>query len=92
MLNNGMAVLSGLDIVLNSIPRSWRRGRVGLVTNVAATTCDFTPAAEALQKAGVNLVALFAPEHGFHIAQPAGAPALKRGAPYRTAHLQPVRR
>ena len=38
--------------------------RVGLVTNHTGRTRDGTPSAVALRRAGVDLVALFAPEHG----------------------------
>lgn len=38
--------------------------RVGLVTNHTGRTRDGTPSATALRRAGVDVVALFAPEHG----------------------------
>ncbi|MCX6049010.1 MAG: DUF1343 domain-containing protein [Chloroflexi bacterium] len=71
-------VLFGIDHLLNPDSSSeslsgeklaqLKRLRIGLVTNDAATTARFPaplmPTRLALQQAGVNLVALFSPEHG----------------------------
>lgn len=74
MSAQGAKVRSGLDVIVRSIPPSWRKGRVGLVSNTAATTADLVDAARALKEAGANVVALFAPEHGYRVAQAAGEP------------------
>jgi len=49
------------------------RGRVGLVTNDAATTAGGTASRAALLSRGWNLVRLFSPEHGLTATAPDGA-------------------
>jgi len=57
-------VLAGLERLLDR-PEPVRGRRVGLVANPSSITPDFEPAATALKsRRGVNLVALFGPEHG----------------------------
>lgn len=68
-----MTVRTGLDVLLHE-ERSLLAGRrVGLVSHAAAVLPDFTPAADALLQAGVQLTALFGPEHGFSGAAADGA-------------------
>ncbi len=58
------ATQTGLDHLLSN-PRAALRGRrVGLVTHPAAVARDWTHATDALLAAGVELTALFGPEHG----------------------------
>jgi uncharacterized protein YbbC (DUF1343 family) len=55
----------GVDQLIDQGPHDAGRGRVGLITNDAATTAgDGRPSRVALQEAGFNLVRLFSPEHG----------------------------
>ena len=51
---------------IETIPPEWLAGRrVGLVAHPASVTADGRHSAEYLRDRGVNLVALFGPEHGF---------------------------
>jgi uncharacterized protein YbbC (DUF1343 family) len=50
-----------------------RGRRVGLVTNQAGVDAAGTPDLERLREAGIQLVALFSPEHGFRGTQAPGA-------------------
>jgi uncharacterized protein YbbC (DUF1343 family) len=67
----------GIDTLLQDELATLAGRRVGLVTNDAATTAALpqpvTPTRQALQAAGVNLVALFAPEHGLGVSAADGA-------------------
>lgn len=55
----------GIDVLLAE-HADWLRGRrVGLVAHAASVDAAGVPSAERLRVAGVNLVALFGPEHGF---------------------------
>ena len=67
----------GVDTLLRNHTPTLAGKRIGLVTNDAATTAalphPLTPTRLALQQAGVNLVALFAPEHGLGAAAADGA-------------------
>lgn len=56
-------VLSGLDHLIQQ-PSEAPDGRLGLITNHSAVTRDLRPAVDALRAAGLNIVALFGPEHG----------------------------
>ncbi|AEV96684.1 hypothetical protein A4D02_34975 [Niastella koreensis] len=53
----------GIDILLAQQPH-WKRKRIALVTNHAATTNCFAPSRLALLQHGFNIVKLFSPEHG----------------------------
>lgn len=53
----------GTDRLLRETP-SWKRARIGLVTNEAATTSTGLPTRKALLDAGFGLTMLFSPEHG----------------------------
>lgn len=67
----------GIDQLLKTRLADLAGLRTGLVTNDAATTAvlprPLTPVRLALQQAGVNLVALFSPEHGLGAAADDGA-------------------
>ncbi|MES2003535.1 MAG: DUF1343 domain-containing protein [Bacteroidota bacterium] len=56
----------GIDNLLEGSP-SWKKERIGLVTNHAATTNLLTPSREALLKNGFNIQMLFSPEHGLDV-------------------------
>lgn len=61
--NTAMSVVLGIEQVLHQ-PELLGSGRVGLVTNHTGVLPDLTPTGSALLAAGVDLVALFGPEHG----------------------------
>ncbi|NPA06817.1 MAG: DUF1343 domain-containing protein [Chloroflexi bacterium] len=65
-------VRTGLDNVIENLPKTWRWKRLGLLTNMAAVTQDLTDAALALRRAGANIVLLFTPEHGMFTSAPPG--------------------
>lgn len=56
----------GIDTILQQQP-SWKKNRIGLVTNHAATTNTFIPSRKALLDNGFNIVQLFSPEHGLDV-------------------------
>ena len=58
------AVRPGIEILATDSVHLLEGLRVGLVTNHTGRTRNGTPSAEALRRAGVEVVALFAPEHG----------------------------
>lgn len=57
-------VETGLDVLLTRHLPELAGRRVGLVTNHTGVTRDLQHGADALRAAGVNLVALYGPEHG----------------------------
>ena len=57
-------VKPGLEVLLDEQIDLVRGKRVGLITNHSAVTSDTTHILDALLGAGVNITALFAPEHG----------------------------
>lgn len=59
-----MNVKTGLDVLVEQRMGTVRGARVGLVTNHSAVTRDLIHIVDALRSAGVNLCALFGPEHG----------------------------
>ncbi|MBV9989123.1 MAG: DUF1343 domain-containing protein [Chitinophagaceae bacterium] len=59
-------VYFGIDRLLQQEP-SWKKSRLALVTNRAATTRKLVPSRQAIQEAGFNLVKLFSPEHGLDL-------------------------
>jgi beta-N-acetylhexosaminidase len=65
-------VTCGLDRIL-ARPSGAPPGRIGLITNHSAVTRDLVPAVDALRGAGVNVVALYGPEHGVRGDAAAGA-------------------
>src|SRR5262249_39673578 len=58
-------VRPGLEVLLTDSMQLVRDRRVGLVTNRAGIDRAGIPAAVRLRAAGVRVVALFSPEHGF---------------------------
>ncbi len=58
-------IQTGLDVLIAERLDLLRGKRVGLVTHPAAVLPDLTSALDALLSAGVDLTALFGPEHGF---------------------------
>ncbi len=67
----------GIDTLLKNHP-SWKKNRIGFVTNQAATTNLLVPSREALLKNEFNLQLLFSPEHGLNV-QGADGHAMKDG-------------
>lgn len=69
-----MHTIPGIDILLTEKLDLLAGRRVGLISSASGVTRDLTPTVEALRRTpGVNLVALFAPEHGFFAALADGA-------------------
>ncbi|HEU5153846.1 MAG TPA: DUF1343 domain-containing protein [Gemmatimonadales bacterium] len=60
-----LAVRPGIEVLISDSMQLVRRRRVGLVTNQAGVDSKGVSDVERLRGAGVNLVALFSPEHGF---------------------------
>jgi uncharacterized protein YbbC (DUF1343 family) len=58
-------VRPGIEVLLSDSLHLVRGRRVGLVTNQSGVDHDGVSDVERLRAAGVNLVALFSPEHGF---------------------------
>ena len=56
----------GIDILLAD-PPEWKRERIGLVTNHAATTNHLSPSRKALLQRSFNIQKLFSPEHGLDV-------------------------
>ena len=67
------AVRPGIDVLLADSTALVRDRRVGLVTNQAGVDAQGISDVARLQAAGVRLVALFSPEHGFRGAAEPGA-------------------
>ena len=69
----GPVVKPGIDVLLEERLDLVQGKRVGLITNATGVTSDLESDIEALYQApGVDLRALFGPEHGVRGAQPAG--------------------
>ncbi len=66
-------VLPGIDVLLRDSLHLVRGRKVGLVTNQTGVDARGVSDVERLRAAGVQLVALFSPEHGFRGAAEAGA-------------------
>lgn len=66
-------VLPGIDVLLRDSLHLVRGRRIGLVTNQTGVDARGVSDVERLRAAGVRLVALFSPEHGFRGAAEAGA-------------------
>jgi len=66
-------VLPGIDVLLRDSLHLVRGRRVGLVTNQTGVDARGVSDVDRLRAAGVKLVALFSPEHGFRGAAEAGA-------------------
>jgi uncharacterized protein YbbC (DUF1343 family) len=78
-----MPTCAGLDLLLREHLELVKRQRVGLVTNPTGVTRALESNVAALRAAGVNLVALFGPEHGFR-ASAADAVPIESGRDART--------
>lgn len=65
-------ILFGIDILLNT-NIDWKKQRIALVTNYAATTNNLIPSRKALIDKGFNIIKLFSPEHGLNIKGADGA-------------------
>ena len=68
-----MMIHFGIDNLLEQDP-TWKKQRIGLVTNHAATTRQLVSSRKALLDHGFNLVRLFSPEHGLDVTGADGAP------------------
>ncbi len=62
----------GIDNLLQQNP-TWKKQRIGLVTNNAATTNRLEASRKALLGVGFNVVKLFSPEHGLDVMGADGA-------------------
>jgi uncharacterized protein YbbC (DUF1343 family) len=78
-----MPVRVGLDVLLQGQLDLLKNQRIGLVTNPTGVTHSLQSNVDALWAAGINLVALFGPEHGFS-ASAADATPIKSGRDPRT--------
>jgi uncharacterized protein YbbC (DUF1343 family) len=65
-------VIPGLEVLVRDSMHLVRGKRVGLITNQSAVTRSGEHAADFLRRSGVNLTALFGPEHGIRGEQEAG--------------------
>lgn len=66
-------VIPGLEVLVRDSMHLVRGKRVGLITNQSAVTREGEHAADFLRRNGVNLVALYGPEHGIRGDLEAGA-------------------
>lgn len=76
-------VVTGLDILLHEKLDLLKNKNVGLITNPTGVTRNLQSNIDALREAGVKLVALFGPEHGF-AASAADGTAVDSGRDART--------
>jgi uncharacterized protein YbbC (DUF1343 family) len=76
-------IQTGLEILLQEQIARLQNHRVGLISNPTGVTRDLRANVDTLRAAGVNLVALFGPEHGFSAAAADGA-AVESGRDART--------
>jgi uncharacterized protein YbbC (DUF1343 family) len=67
-----LAVQVGLDVVAADAGRPLVGKRIGLVANAASVAADGRPALAVLRSCGIEVVRLFAPEHGLAGRQAAG--------------------
>ncbi len=75
------SVTTGLDVLLSD-PHALLGKRVGLLTNASGVTRALRLNIDALRDAGINLVALFSPEHGLLGAAADGAPVASGRDPH----------
>ena len=59
-------IRTGLDVLISDRVSLMKGRRLGLVTHPAAVTANLQDSASAIQAAGLNLAALFGPEHGLY--------------------------
>jgi uncharacterized protein YbbC (DUF1343 family) len=76
----GSPVLTGIDVLVAEEMAPLRGRRVGLVTNATGRTRTGRTTIEAMRASGVELVALFSPEHGIAGELDAAVPDAKDGA------------
>ena len=72
--NPSPKVILGDEVLLNS--PWWRHltsARIGIITNQTGVTSNGVSVVSAVRAKGLNVVALFSPEHGLHGDRPAGA-------------------
>jgi uncharacterized protein YbbC (DUF1343 family) len=69
-----MPISLGNEVLLAERFGLVRGRRVGLITNPSGVNARLEATADALLQSGVNLTALFGPEHGVQSDRPAGAP------------------
>ena len=67
-------IFTGLDHFLGSSGAPWKNKRLGLIAHGASVTRTLKHAVDVLPKAGFNIAALFAPEHGLSADQQDQAP------------------
>ena len=76
--NNGGPFMTGAELLASRNFDFLRGKRVGLITNQTGILRNGTPTRVAMRQAGVNLVALYAPEHGLYGTDGAGAHVTSR--------------
>jgi uncharacterized protein YbbC (DUF1343 family) len=59
------SVRTGLDSLLPGSRPDLERARLGVIAHPASVTRELTPSADALRQAGLDIRALFGPQHGF---------------------------
>jgi uncharacterized protein YbbC (DUF1343 family) len=70
-----MTVQFGIDVLINERLDLIRGRRVGLISNASGVTSDLRSPVDALLcEPGVQLIALFGPEHGYTASAPDGSP------------------
>ncbi len=69
---NTPRVKTGVDVLIEKNINLLKNKRIGLITNQTGRSSELVPTADLLLKHGVNLVVLFAPEHGLRGTIPAG--------------------
>jgi uncharacterized protein YbbC (DUF1343 family) len=62
-------VRTGLDVLAEQSFSAWKGRRVGLITNHTGITAQGERGLDVMRRAGVNLTALFSPEHGLYGAE-----------------------
>jgi len=73
---------TGLEILLREQLAMLKNRRVGLITNPSGVTRALQSNVDALREAGVNLIALYSPEHGLLGAAADGAPVASGRDPH----------
>ena len=64
-INRNSAVLNGIDVALANLPAAWKGKRIGLITNHTGITRDGRRNVDTMLAAGLDVAALFSPEHGW---------------------------
>ncbi|MCX6619833.1 MAG: serine hydrolase, partial [Acidobacteria bacterium] len=65
VVNRNSATLNGIDVLLAAPAPFWQGKRIGLITNQTGLTRDGRRNVDALLAAGLQVTALFSPEHGW---------------------------